>query len=937
MSKVTHKNKRLQVFIDKSLYTIDDILSGIKGKATITPAFIDELIQVAVASNYALGQFKNFPELLIDLMQTGDLDSSYSHNALDSKLAQCLSQVHTEKELGRVLRFFRRREWLRIVWRDALNKAGLDETLFDTTTLAEVCVVQTVRTLQAWLEKNHGIPCDSFNNAQRLSVVAMGKLGGSELNLSSDIDLVFYYPEPGVTQGVDIAQANQDFFLKLSQQIINVLNDVTDHGFVFRVDMRLRPYGRSGPLVTSLSTLKDYLMNNAYDWERYAYLKSRLINGNQEEQEAWGAFVNQFVYESRSDEKVLRGLHRIKSRVIQQHMSTSLTTNIKLGPGGIRQIEFIAQAFQLIHGREDPSLHVTPLIEALDRLETMGLLHPSVARRLKEAYRFLRCVENRLQMLADKQVHVLPDDPSLRARLASSLASRHWPAFLNKLALRRSFVILQFNRLINDPLYIFASSDVSQAMPLFNYQCQKEVEQSIQQWMRRIRHSFPSISGDVYKSIASNVRAKLKRMPGAHAAFERICMVVDAVFAAGDVTCFQDELFINKMILLCSRSHWLISELVQDVSLMIELLSADSIHFPEDLQTMHSRLKGYLKKVDPDDQEQFLYAVRYFKYEYLMRVAVADVLGQLPVMRVSDLLTDIAISILRVLLGVSWRTMTKQYGFPLKTDGERSNNSFIIVAYGKLGGIELSYKSDLDLVFIHDIDESAMTSGKNPISGSQFYLRMTQQMIKLLSTQTSIGRLYNIDTRLKPQGDAGLLVTSFKAYADYQQEKAWTWEHQALVRARVVAGDKVLSQKFHQLRNEVLSKSLDLDKLRCDIIEMREKMRAEKPPAEGVYNLKRDVGGITDIEFMAQYVVLAWAKFQPMLLIFPDNIRIFETCESGGLLPRKTVDTLCRTYRLFRKERHHLMLLGKKGLVSVGRHALIRAEIKKIWDELLVF
>jgi len=923
----------LQRFVDKRLYTINDILASIDTKIEITDELIDGLIQLVVASDYVIGQFKNFPNIFIDLVKSGDFDTCYLAKHYDEKLADLLEDIHSEKDLLKALRLFRKREWLRLVWRDVLKKAPLDETLADMSNLADACIRQTVVLLQDWLEKRFGTPVGPAGKDQKLHVIAMGKLGGRELNLSSDIDLVFYYLESGFVKNGPKKLSNQDFFIKLSHQIINTLSKVTGYGFVFRVDMRLRPYGNSGPLVTSINTLKEYVNEHADEWERYAYVKARLVNEDKESSAALKNILHEFVYDQRSNIKILSGLKRIKSRLMLDDESKESLLNIKIGYGGIRHVEFIVQLFQLINGCSNEILRVTNVLQAIQLLIEQQYLQPKIGKKLEKAYRFLRRAENRLQAMADQQIHTLPTKLLLRSRLSKSLGYRSWSMMRHRLEHHRGFVEESFEQLVNIPFRQFLRYPKS-ITQLFNYQYQSDINRAITYWIVKLKKDFPEVDAGIYSLLSKKVREDLRRRPCALDFFERIKFLFLEIFSKQKHELLRDPVFIRKAVLLCVRSTWVVREIVYDINILIELLEAKKISLPEDRLSMKRRLDSYLIQFDRNDQEAFLKALRLFKHEYIMRVAVADVLGQLSVMRVSDLLTDIAITVLRELLSVSWGIMVKQYGYPKKLNGETSKNEFAIIGYGKLGGIELSYQSDLDLVFIHDIDDNAKTTGENSISGLQFYIRMAQQMIKFLNVQTSTGRLYEVDTRLKPQGDSGILVTSFKAYENYQKTDAWTWEHQALVRARVVAGNKTLGENFAYLREDVLKKEIDLDKLRLDIVEMREKIRAEHKSEAERFDLQHDKGGITDIEFISQYIVLAWSRLQPMLLVFPDNIRILETAESGSLLPRKMVDTLCHAYRLFRKERHRLMLLDEEGSVPRKRFSKTRNDVKKIWHYL---
>ncbi len=381
-------------------------------------------------------------------------------------------------------------------------------------------------------------------------------------------------------------------------------------------------------------------------------------------------------------------------------------------------------------------------------------------------------------------------------------------------------------------------------------------------------------------------------------------------------------------------STWLADELVSHPEIISEGIKSRHLSLPENAQEMRKALNDYLIAHAARQKDRLLLLVE-FKREMTTRIALADVLDFLPVMQVSDRLSELAESILYAISEEVWHTLCKEYGKPKLNLEHAEDKGFAIIGYGKLGGVELGYSSDLDLVFLHSCNEQAMTDGENSISSAQFYQRLVKQLLEKLSVQTSLGRLYEIDTRLKPLGESGALVASFCTFLNYQKDNAWTWEHQALVRARPIVGDPKLMQDFMELRKEILTRPRDIRKLKQEIIAMREKMQATQKGKEGYFHLKNDKGGITDIEFLAQYVVLAWSHLQPFLVLFTDNIRIFETCESAGLLSRKTVDELCNAYRDLRTFYHLLALQNKNGLVSDSRFLKQRAVVSRIWQFLL--
>ncbi|MAZ77483.1 MAG: bifunctional [glutamate--ammonia ligase]-adenylyl-L-tyrosine phosphorylase/[glutamate--ammonia-ligase] adenylyltransferase [Legionellaceae bacterium] len=895
-----------------------------------------ELKQTLLASNYADQQFRGKPQLLMDLIQQSDLHRTYENNELSSRLLHQLTDCQDVDDLSRRLRTFRHYEVLRIIWRDVNGLATLSEIMLDMSNLADACITQAAEHLQAWLEKTAGTPCDQHGNREKLQIIAMGKLGAKELNLSSDVDLIFCYPEEGQIEG-ERTISKQQFFTRLAQQLIRVLHQVMADGFVFRVDARLRPYGESGALALSFDAMHSYYQQEARNWERYAMVKARMIYGDDQANRRLLIMLRHFTYRIYLDFAAMQSLRRLKEKIRKQVRAKNMENNIKLGAGGIREIEFIAQVFQLIHGGHDYALQTPCLFSALKILGRREYLHQ--VPELIEAYTFLRTLEHRLQAMDNRQTHVLPTDEFVKSRIAVTMGFDNWASLLKKLNEYRDFIISQFEQVFEKPI---KKTLIAEEGERGDEEIKQKVESIFSEWDKRFDQAeLSNLASQRLQRFLKVLRQAIWQHSDPVLALDRVLQVTDSLLRHSAYLILFEETpeALAVLIKLCGASPWITHQIARYPVLLAELLNERRLYLSADLDQLEELLAEQMSYVDYNDAEAVLDVLRRFKRRQVLHVAASDVMGKLPVMRVSDNLTEIAVAILRAALKAAWQENLVKYGFPLRKNGKRCRLDFIIIAYGKLGGTELGYGSDLDLVFVHDADDQAMTDAKphqKSITGSQFYARLAKKIIHILNTQMFSGNLYNVDTRLKPGGTQGLLSPNFSAFKDYQKNEAWTWEHQALVRARVVAGSQSLTEKFNRFREKVLLQQPDEQTLKKSIVEMREKMRQEsKSSPDGMFNLKNGQGGMTDIEFLAQYVVLAWAYKVPELLIFRDNIRIFETCESSGLLPQQDVDLLCHAYLTYRRQRHYLILQNLPDDIPETDLFDLREKVAAIWKKLL--
>ncbi|WP_339451405.1 bifunctional [glutamate--ammonia ligase]-adenylyl-L-tyrosine phosphorylase/[glutamate--ammonia-ligase] adenylyltransferase [Pseudomonas sp. JAI120] len=941
------------------------------GLSAWTPQRWADFARVCAASDFVIEQSVRDPLMLLELAAWGELDRGFAPGELCGQIAGAVQQVETEDELGRVLRRQRTRQQVRIIWRDLTRQADLVHTCRDLSDMADASIDQAYQ----WLYQRHcvqfGTPTGRRSGEpQHMVILGMGKLGAVELNLSSDIDLIFAYPEGGETVGVKRSLDNQEFFIRLGQKLIKALDPMTVDGFVFRVDMRLRPYGSAGALVLSFNALEQYYQDQGRDWERYAMIKARVVAGDQVAGAQLLDMLRPFVYRRYLDFSAIEALRTMKQLIQQEVRRKGMADNIKLGSGGIREVEFIAQAFQLIHGGRDLSLQQRPLLKVLGTLEGQGYLPPAVIAELRNGYEFLRYTEHAIQAIADRQTQMLPDSPEDQARIAFMLGFADWTAFHERLMYWRGRVDWHFRQVIADPdEEEGAESELvvgGEWLPLW------EESQDEEAACRQLAEGGFTDATKALKALASlrnspQLRAmqrlgrerldafipRLLAQAVEHAnpdlVLERVLPLVEAVArrSAYLVLLTENPDALRRLLTLCAASPWIAEQITRFPLLLDELLNEGRLFKPPLAPELAAELRERLTRIPEDDLEQQMEALRHFKLAHRLRVAASEIAGSLPLMKVSDYLTWLAEAILEQVLALAWRQTVARHGSPQRLDGTLCDPGFIIVGYGKVGGIELGHGSDLDLVFIHDGDPQAETDGAKPIDGAQFFTRLGQRIIHLLTTQTNSGQLYEVDMRLRPSGASGLLVSSLGAFDRYQQNEAWTWEHQALIRARVLVGSQDVGHAFEQVRAKVLGRERDLAKLRQEVSEMRAKMRdnlGTKATAAGtganafdatvLFDLKQDAGGIVDIEFMVQYAALAWSAQHPSLLRYTDNIRILEGLEQVGLMPAADAHLLREVYKAYRSAAHRQALQNEAGTVPGDQFADERRQVMRIWQAL---
>ncbi|MGE5625574.1 MAG: bifunctional [glutamate--ammonia ligase]-adenylyl-L-tyrosine phosphorylase/[glutamate--ammonia-ligase] adenylyltransferase [Bacillota bacterium] len=907
-------------------------------------AVAQSLSRVWACSRFVAETCARNPKFLDELGATGLLASA------DSPLARVkaeLKEIADERLLLARLRQIRRREMVRIAWRDLAGLSGLEETLRDLSDLADGCIQGALTHLARWHAEKHGVARNLKGQPQSLVVLGLGKLGARELNFSSDVDLIFAYPEAGQSDG-ERPLENEEYFLRLGQKLAKALDEATVDGFVFRVDLRLRPFGEAGPLAMSFDAMETYYQNHGREWERYAFIKARPVAGDLKAGERLLQALRPFVYRRYLDYGAFESLRDMKALLTQEVERRGLLDNIKLGPGGIREIEFIGQVFQLIRGGREPPLRERGIVQVLKYLGEKNYLDPEDAEALLKAYAFLRKVENRLQEQADQQLHALPEDEAGRARLAYGMGYPDWTAFKTALDQERSAVHRVFQSVVVAPKAVQEAGiaplptdeEAEARVQAMGYADPKEVARVLRSLSEGVAiREQGERSRRLMQSLLPRMLEVAAKQHAPDETLKRLVRVVEAIAKRSAYLALLTEnpTALGQLARMAAESVWLVDMVVRSPILLDELIDPRIFkEFPSQ-DSLRTELESMLAGIAPDDLEMQMDALRQFQQAAVVHAAAADLAGNAPLMKVSDFLTWTAEQVIRKALEIATRQLIKRHGRPQCIEHGRLRDArFAVVAYGKLGGWELGYGSDLDLVFLHDSRSAEQqTNGPKVIDNVEFFTRLAQRVINILSIPTTSGMLYQVDTRLRPSGGAGLIVSSIDAFAQYQEQNAWTWEHQALLRARPVAGDDTVGKTFNQVRRAVLGRERDAVKLRQDIAAMRARMREEHKHAGSDFDLKLDPGGLTDMEFLVQYWVLANAAEHPALLDWTDNIRNLEGLVSTGVIPAATGEQVAETYRDFRRRLHRLTLEGRPPRVAPFEAEPARQRIMELWQKTL--
>lgn len=863
---------------------------------------------------------------------------------IHEQIASACRQCDTENRLSETLRRQRNQALVRIAINDLLGLTDIETCLAEQTAVAEACIAAAVHWLSADSENTFGKPVSDDGSISEFVVFGMGKLGGGELNFSSDIDLIFAYSAEGETDGPRSISNNQ-YFTRLGRKLIQLLDETTAHGRVHRVDMRLRPFGESGPLVSSFDGLEHYYQVHGREWERYALVKARPVAGSVASGEQLLERLRPFVYRRYLDYGVFDSLREIKASIDQQVRLAEYRDHVKLGRGGIREAEFIVQLFQLIRGGREPELRQRNYLVALRATEQQNCLSSEDAADLRNAYLFLRRVENLLQIQDDQQTHELPTQLDL---FAERMGYGDVVSFVDELRRHREVVEKLFSQTVQNEhrkpvsavrYEAILSADAAQFRDEFLADGFADADRAID-CLNALREQLDQQHAGVRarKALARllpEIIAVSALQNDAMTALERLCRLIENVVRR---TTYMELLVENPQALdhlarIVAGSRWVTELVIARPILLDELIDPRLFSDVPDPAELDAELGKLLSRYAEDDLEARMDALREFQQSWVMRIAVADIDGRLPVMRVSDALTAVAEAVIRHALAMADIQLQAKHGKPgYRLDGKRHEAGFLVVAYGKLAGYELGYGSDLDLVFIHDsTGEEQQTDGARVLDNAQYFLRVTQRMIHMLSTPTAVGMLYDVDTRLRPSGKGGLLVTTLDAFRQYQLENAWTWEHQALLRSRPIAGSERLTARFAELRMSVLTQPRSPDELAAQVLAMRQRMREEQKVPPGVFDLKASPGGLTDIEFLAQYWVLLHAQAHPEVAMFPDTIRCLEGLDSCNCLRDVDLPGLVECYRTLRRLGHHQSLQGASVQIEMETVAAESAYVTGIW------
>lgn len=873
-------------------------------------------------------------------------------------------------DVKRVLRQLRQRVFYTLMVRDIQGLAPLIEVVTAMSALADLAIAEAYKSVATELAAIHGIPHDPETGLpQEMLILGMGKLGGRELNVSSDIDLIMLYGAEGETDGRRKI-SHHEFYGKVVRRMMPVLSEMDADGYVFRTDLRLRPDGSSGPLAWSLDALEHYLVAQGREWERYAWLKARAIpckafpgSHAASQLHQLEALRQPFVYRKYFDFDALAALRSLRERIRVDWERRALARtgvdtvhNIKLGDGGIREIEFVVQLNQLIRGGRMPSLQQRGLHAALYKQNKAGVLPDDVARSLEAAYYFLRRVEHMLQYREDEQTHLLPRDPELRAGLAAAMGMAQ-DAFEAELAQHRALVNLTFcNAFRIAGVGGDEDSTDSVSTPAEVASATIDLKKHIQEQMGQdadnvIRHVDSLLDSHRIRSLPANSRKRLKILLPAlittaaaseHAASTaiRLLTLVEHIAQRSAYLALLAEYpeTLTRVARIVAASPWAAQYLTQYPLLLDGLIEWHSLMQTPDFTEIAVQLDSDLDAcVLPDGQpdiEQQMNLMRDTQHQITFQLLAQDLEGHLTVESLADQLSALADTLLAATIHRVWPLVQRR---PKKTDNPDDAKSlpsaallpprFAIIAYGKLGGKEIGYASDLDLVFIYDDDRD---------EAGELYAKLGRRITSWLSTMTSSGRLYEVDLRLRPDGDAGLLAASLDAFITYQQKNAWPWEHQALTRARFVAGHTEIAERFNQLREQILLLPRDLKKLKQDIRSMREKITAGHPNRSPDFDLKHDRGGMVDVEFITQYLVLSHAKDHPVLLNNLGNIALLQLAAQAGLIDPDLATATANAYRNFRKRQHALRLQGAERARVAGQELIAEREaVKTLWEQVI--
>ena len=935
-----------------------DLLGGPEGASLAEALAEDEArreawLGVLGLSRFAFRELHRYPELLRDLLaDSGWLSGNWTSETVRQVVRDSVAGATDQKVFQATLR--RARQWLlvRIAFRDLAGWSDFATTSAELTAAAEACLEAAVAFATESQRERFGTPRLPEGEEATFTVLGMGKLGGGELNFSSDIDLIFVHSGEGATDGKRSLD-NAGFFTRVGRQAIQALTEATADGFAFRVDTRLRPYGDGGPLVVPVGALEQYYQVHGREWERYALVKARPVAGDIAQGEALMRDLEPFVFRRYLDFGAVEAVRDLKVQIQRQVANRRHRHDIKLGRGGIREVEFIVQAFQLLHGGRHSELRQRPTLTILDHLQALELLPDRDIDHLRSAYLFLRALENRLQMVDDKQTQRLPEEPEEQAMIAASLGFTDSSAFLETLESYRDRVQEAFDQTFAAPQTAHPEEEppleqlwrgelnpgrAGEVLAEHGYlEPGRALETLDQLRQAKSLQRLTRTGRDRLDRLMPLVIGAAGNTPAPATALARMVEVLEAI--GGRTTYFallaENPVALSQVVRLCGGSSFLARFLGRHPMLLDEILD------PEDLYACRiraSRQATLQRELDTArDLEDQLNALRRFKNIEVLHLAARDLQGHATLAEISRGLTEVAELTLDKALELAWDELTERYGEPHCTDGgEDRTAGFGVMGFGKLGGGELGYGSDLDLVFLHDSrGDNQHTSGGSrgqSLDNGRFFARLGQRLIHFLTTLTAEGALYSIDMRLRPGGKSGALVASLDHFRDYQLEQAWVWEHQALLRGRPVAGSPAVGTAFDRIRGEVLTASRDPETLAREVRDMRGRMLAEHASKAGVFNIKQDRGGLVDIEFLIQYLCLRYAHAYPDVLASSNRAALTALAEHN-LLASDRAQGLDEAYALFRTLENRVKLFEDRAQVEITEDPTWQEQLERLVGE----
>ena len=911
-----------------------------------------EFKYVIALSDFVANTIFSYPDVCAKLVTDGALDSDTfsidSKDAVNTYIEEKLSDFEFKKRL----RILRRTRAMVIAWRDLTGVADIEEIFKSLSNLAENIVIRTIQVVRAQIVQAYGDAFDEDAYPMPLLTLGMGKLGGGELNFSSDIDLIFAYPQDGQTTGSARSLTNREFFSRIVQRVANMLSDKTVDTFCYRVDLRLRPFGDAGTIVNSFDGLQAYYETQGRTWERYALVKAKLL-GDESYYSHYGAefidLLRPFVYRRYLDYGAVQSLRKLKHMIESEVRRRALKNNFKLGQGGIREVEFIAQVFELMRGGRYIELRERSLRLTLKNIANLDLIPKDVCKALDSCYVFLRRTENVIQEFSDKQTQSLPDNEKDRARLLLALNYKDYDKFLADLDSVMKLVHDEFKKVVAD--------ENSSNEGVLNFEVweadldENELSEELSKYLVNKNEAKPLASeilslktilarspvGPVGRETLLELMPKviflLAKEEQSSTLFKRVAGLIERVaLRTPYMQLLRDNNdVLERFIKLLKENHFASELITSHPILLDELFIPQYFDAPPSEDEFFFMLQERLLRIEPDDLEVIMEELRLFKKIMIFRIALSDKAGRLPLMKISDALTFLAQALVRELLIIAWQQNEKKYGVPKGRSA--SDPGLAVIGYGKLGGIELGYKSDLDMVFIRQVSDD-MTDGDNPISVDMFYQRLVQRLLHLCTTNTVGGVLYDLDMRLRPDGDTGLLISDIEAFERYQKERAWTWEHQALVRARPIAGSPDIIKGFLHIREDIIRTKRDKDKLKEEVVAMRQKMRLHLDrTSDKLYDIKQGPGGMIDIEFISQYLLLAYAPEYKDMVLWTDNVRILKEALRLSIISKEDCDTLINAYIDIRKIYHELSLADLPRLVAKEHRLDATFTVEKIFKE----